>query len=70
MDENVSIIIIPGLPPGFVDDKIKCISDFPYFLLEFSLCYKRLDHGGDTVDLSSSKCGTNSYEMSFLTISP
>ena len=39
----------------FVEDKRKCISDFLFFLLELSLCYKRLDHGGDTVDMPLSQ---------------
>ena len=39
----------------FVEDKRKCISDFLFFLLEFLLCYKKLDHGGDTVDMPLSK---------------
>ena len=39
----------------FVEDKRKCISDFLFFfLLELSLCYKKLDHGGDTVDMPHS----------------
>ena len=50
---NIYFISIGGC--FVVCRKQKKIFLISYFLLEFSLCYKRLDHGGDTVDMPLSK---------------
>ena len=39
----------------FVEDKKNVFLISYFFLLELSLCYKKLDHGGDTVDMPLSK---------------